>query len=173
MKYVENNMRRFFLMLMMFGLWSGGANAYLLHKYIYGCAPVSKVYTKEEIEHEFKNNSKVNIYPDFMADGAVVEAYHLKGMNSGSDIVYVPPQFRSQIKEGFFILVASESFREFFIAKNRVIVMDIIDNGDNKDKFWRSVPLITATTCNEEILNSKGWFNEDRYKNEDVIWQKR
>lgn len=173
MEYVENNMRRFFLMLMMFGLWSGMAEAYLLHKYLYNCRPVSKVYTHDEIVSEFKNNSKVNIYPDFMEDGAVVETYHMKGLNTGSDIAYVPKQFRSFIKAGDYVIVVMEGFREYLISKNRLQVLDIIDDGTNADKFWHSVPMITATACDEEILNSKGWFNEDRYKNEDVIWQKR
>lgn len=166
-------MRRLFLILIVFYFSTGVANAYLLHKYIYNCRPVSKVYSKVEIEKEFKSNPKVNIYPDFMEDGAVVETYHMKGINDGSDIAYVPREFRSLIKEGAYILVVSESFRDFLIAKNRIKVIDVVDNGDNKDKFWHSVPLITATACDDGILNSKGWFREDMYKNDDEVWQRR
>ena len=177
MEYVENNMRQFFLMLMMFGLWSGGAEAYLLHKYQYACAPISKVYTADEIKNEFSDNPKVNIYSDFIEDGAVVEIYTMKGLlkNSGYEIVYIPKMYRQQVKEGQIILLITESFRHYLIAKERVRLMDILDDGAKANEYFLTVGLgIKRSYCPAEMTNPLGWYYDDAYKNgEDAIWQKR
>lgn len=174
--YIGGDVRRLFLMLMILGLWSGVANAYLLHKYQYACAPISKVYTSEEIKNEFLDNPKVNIYPDFIEDGAVVEIYTMKGFlrNSGYEIAYVPPDFRKKVKEGQIILLGGESFRHYLIAKERIKLMDILDEGPKADEYWLAVGLgVKRSYCPAEMTNPLGWNYDDAYKDGEGVWWKK
>lgn len=170
-------MRRLFLMLIMLGLWSGGANAYLLHKYQYGCGVVDKVYTAEEIRNELMNDPHVNVFPDFVEDGAVISIYNRKGMlfHSSSDLVYVPKEFRGKIKINYVIMGFNESFRHNLLATARTQLLDIMDDGSKQDDFWYMYGIGSkAIGCPDNRLMEKGWYREDQYKDgEDVVWQKR
>ena len=175
--YMECNMRRLFLMLIMLGLWSGGANAYLLHKYQYNCIVVDKVYSADEIRKELMDDPHVNVFPDFVQDGAVISVYNRKGMlfHSSSDLVYVPLEFRGKIQSGYVTLIRGESFRHHLLATERLVVLDIMDDGSRQDDFWYMYGIgAKATGCPDNRLMEKGWYREDQYKDgEDVVWQKR